>query len=84
VQEQGSRNYICSLVADDFWQKQNELERGFIGIRCHSVVGSDRVLGYLNLHDRNHICKCIKYVVSHTINYQHALITFANIIRVAL
>jgi len=55
-----------------------------MGIRCHSVVGSDRGLGYLNLRDRSHIRKCVKYVASHTINYQHALITFANIIRVAL
>jgi len=29
-------------------------------------------------------CTCIKYVLSHIINYQHVLIIFVIIIRVAL
>ena len=39
---------------------------------------------YLNLCDKTNKCTCIKYVLSHIINYQHISIAFSIITSVGL
>ena len=39
---------------------------------------------YLNICNKTDKCTCMKYVLSHIINYQHVSIAFAIIIRVFL
>jgi len=39
---------------------------------------------YLNICNKTNQCTCIKYVLSHIINFQHVSIAFAIIISVSL